>query len=85
MQQLAECRQAYDAQLPRASGAEGADSAPYDISQHARYMISSFRARHPDMRVRRMGGATSLSIDRNDVVNSTVRCIMVAFGTRRHT
>jgi hypothetical protein len=85
MQQLAECRPAYDAQLPYASGAEGADPAPYDISQHARFMISSFRARHPDIRVRRMAGATSLSIDRNDVINSTVRCIIVARETRRHT
>jgi hypothetical protein len=84
MQQLAECRQAYDAQLPRASGAEGADPAPYDAMQHAAYMMSSFRARHPGIRMRRRGG-TSLYIDRNDVVNSTVRCFVVACGITHHT
>jgi hypothetical protein len=84
MQQLAECRQAYDAQLPRASAAEGAGPAPYDALQHAVYMMSSFRARHPVMRMRRMGG-TSLHIDRNDVVNSTVRCFDVACGITRDT
>jgi len=41
--------------------------------QHAAYMISSFRQRHPGVRVRSMlGGGVTLSIDRNDVVNSTV-------------
>ena len=52
--------------------------------QHAAYMISSFRQRHPGVRVRSMfGGGVTLSVERNDVVSSTVGRARAC--TRTHT
>lgn len=47
----------------------------YNIMQHAEFMISSFRARHPGLRMMRgiLGSRMSLQVDRDDVVHSTVR------------
>jgi hypothetical protein len=47
----------------------------YNIMQHAEFMISSFRARHPGLRMMAsfFGSRMSLQVDRDDIVNSTVR------------
>jgi hypothetical protein len=75
IQQLADCRAEYDAQASQSDAAGVVqEHAPYDIEQHAAYMLSSFRRRHPGLRIQSHAGGARLSIDRCDVVNSTVTC-----------
>ena len=60
--QLSSCRPAFDLEHP---------DAAYDAAQHAQYMISTFRSRHPGIRLRR-GSQFTLRIARDRVVDSTV-------------
>jgi hypothetical protein len=47
-------------------------ASAYDLTDHARYMVRTFRQRYPGIRAQMMGAGMQLSIDRDDVVNSTV-------------
>ena len=73
IQQLCECREAFENRhLTSESSAVGA--SVYNIMEHAGFMISSFRARHPGLRMVSsiLGSRMSLQVDRDDIVNSTV-------------
>ncbi len=80
IQQLSECREAFDRRTAFFQSFASSDvSSPgnYNIMQHAEYMISSLRLRHPGLRMASFfGSRMSLEVDRDDIVNSTVRATL---------
>ena len=69
IQQLADCRAAYEQRTPPEDEGTRHPNAS-DTMRHALYMVSTFEARYP--RIAREGRELTLTIDRSDVLNSTV-------------